>query len=73
MAVLSTQKIHGSKHCICCQDHIEENRDWVGTIVSFGTFFFFSFCVGGGGVRRGCSEIETAVQRSWKLNCGTNC
>ena len=71
MVVLSTQKIHGSKHCICCQDHIEENRDWVGAIISFGTFFF-SFLLGVGGEER-YSEIETAVQRRWKLNCGTNC
>lgn len=47
MEVLLTQKTHGSKHCICCQDHIEENRDWVGAIISFGTFFFLF--VGGGG------------------------
>ena len=48
MEVLLTQKTHGSKHCICCQDHIEENRDWVGAIISFGTFFF-TFCWGWGG------------------------
>ena len=71
MVVLSTQKIRGSKHCICCQDHIEENRDWFGAIISFGTFFF-SFLLGVGGEER-YSEIETAVQRRWKLNCGTNC
>lgn len=56
MVVLSTQKIHGSKHCICCQDHIEENRDWVGAIISFGTFFF-PFCWGWG-VRRGILKLK---------------
>ena len=39
-------------------------------LLALALFFFFLLGVGG---EERYSEIETAVQRRWKLNCGTNC